>query len=406
MTKPWHVFRVCSLVTLTSLSPFFSTANAQDDRGQSIRVGETQVTPALGLDFVTVDNIYRTLNDPESANGLVVSPSVSWNADRRLLELRASYSGSYGAFSESILDYVDHQLTLAANASPAKRHRGSVAFNYSRSHEPIGTGQTALDSNQSDQVVSNDVSLVTRYTYGNRTAKGNLGGGLRLSTQTFNDVGTITQGDDNSVLRPFAFFSYRVSPDTRLRAEIEYTVFDYDEDRRDRVETAFLVGLDLAPAARTGGRIRVGVSNANFETAGISDRSQFIADINFYYRVREYSRFNLVFNRKLETVDEDATGAGESIVDNASLSWNHDWSSLVSSTTRIGLSVVDRECPNIDTATSDLGFSLKTNIRRWLTLGAGVNYVKRNADLCDTTQASDASDYDLTSFRVFLRTTL
>lgn len=404
MTKNWRAVQFFFAVTLAL--PLSSGVVAQDFDGQSFKFGETDVTPELRLDFVSIDNAYNTNDNLVSNTGVVASPSVNWKADRRLLAISATYNGKYGSFSESNLNFADHGLAFRVNALPAKRHRTSAAFKFNRIHEEIGTGQSVLVTDQQDQIVVNNTSLEAQYTFGARAAKGNLGGGLTIGTQTYSGDESIIRGDDNSTLRPYAFFSYRISPDTRLRAEVRYSILDYDEDRRDRSETAFLVGLDLAPAARTGGSLRIGVSNASYDTAGISDRSQLIADIKLYYRIRAYSRLNLAFNRKLETVDADDTGAGESLVDTAVLSWNHSWSQRISSSVRLGLNLVDRDCPNIDTSTRNAGFSMGTKIRRWLTLGAGVNSKSRVADLCNTTQPADSADFEQVSYSVFVKATL
>lgn len=390
-------------VCLTVLS---AGLQAQDFEGQSFKLGETDLTPEVRIDYVSLDNTYRTPNDPVASTGLVVSPAVNWQADRRLLSLRATYVGEFGAFSESILNYADHSLTARIDASPGTRHRTFAAFTFSQEHEAIGTGQSELDPNLPDQIVASNVILASGYTFGAPSARGNVGAGLTLGSQTFNDVGILTRGDDNSELKPSVFFSYRLSPDTRFRAELSYSILDYEEDRRDRSELAFTTGLDLAATSRTGGRLRFGVSNAAYETAGISDRSQFIANVNLYYRPRTYTRFDLVFTRDLDTVATDATGAGESLVDKASLGWRHNWSSRFSTNLRTELQQVDRECPNIDTATRTIGLSFAVKIRRWVSVGAGVANTQRTATLCNEFLDPDSADYDRTALSVSLSATL
>ena len=379
---------------------------AQEPDGQSFRIGDTELIPEATIKFVHNDNIYNSHENPTESSGVVVSPSVNWVADRRLLKLSASYSGAYGVYDESILNFTDHNLSFRAAALPAKRHRAFAEFNFSRSHEEIGTGQTVSDPDVTDEVVSNTTSLEAGYVFGSSNAKGNIGGGLILSTQTFNDLGEVTEGDDNSVLKPYAFLSYRLSADTRLVGEVRYSVFDFEEDRRDRAELAFLTGVDLNPTARSGGRIRLGVSRAVFDTQGISDRTTLISDISVYYNIRTYSKLNLTYNRRLQTLDDDDSGAGEAIVDNLRFSWNHNWSARVFSTVGYGLSINDRECPNIDTTTNGYGFSLNTKIRRWLTVGAGVDLRQRTADYCDNSQEIESADSDQTIMSVFVKSTL
>lgn len=379
---------------------------AQNFEGQPFRLGDTELIPEIRLDYVTVDNTFRTADDPTESTGFLVSPSVMWKADRRLLELSATYRGQYASYSESILNFTDHELELRVSAAPGSRHRTFAEFNFSQEHEDIGTGQTLFNTGVDDQIVETGVSLQLGYAFGAASAKGNVGGGFLVGSTSYNDVGTLTDGDDNSVVRPYAFFSYRLSPDTRLRTEIRAANRDYDADNRDRSELTYLVGLDLAATDRTGGTLLVGVTDADYDQAGISSTNQVVANINLYYKPRSTSRFDIRFNRDLDTVDDDPDGSGESIVDTARLRWRQEWTRRFSTTLNLERVQRDRECPNVDTTTDTLGLEFGVNIRRWLSVGAGVGTDHRSADACDPTEEPGIRDYDRTTIGVHLTATL
>ena len=57
---------------------------AQSNSSQSIQVGEGRgrITPTLRLDFVSIDNTFRTTENLVDSTGLIVAPSVSWVVDR------------------------------------------------------------------------------------------------------------------------------------------------------------------------------------------------------------------------------------------------------------------------------------------------------------------------------------
>lgn len=394
--------KTSAYLALLCASQFLSNASAQEAGNASIKLGETRVIPELRLDYVSIDNTFNTANSPIEATGVILSPSVEWQADRRLLQLSASYSGAFGSYSESILDFNDHNLAFRVDAAPGVRHRAFGEFSVTKTHEDLGTGQATFVENPTEQVVSTRVKLRTRYTFGVPSAKGNAGGGVDIGTQIFNDVGTITDGDDNSEITPYVFFSYRLSPDTRLVTQVNFKLTDYDQDRRDRTEIGFLAGLELTATARTGGSVKFGVSRANFKAAGISDTSQLISDVNLYFKPRSYSRFDLVFNRSFLTVDEDATGSGASLVNDARLSWRHEWTSRFSTLASLKSNQVERNCPNNDSVNNTAGLELNVKVRRWLTLGAGVSSVSRSTDLCDTTIPADEFDTDRTTIGVHI----
>jgi len=372
----------------------------------SVQVGESELTPSVRVDYVTVDNAFNTSSNLVETTGFLISPGLEWKADRRLLELTASYKGEYASFSESDVNYTDHKLALRADARPGSKHRVFGSFSIDNQHEAIGTGQTAFVSGVTEQIVSTGVELQGEYAYGSANAQGNVGGGLVIATETFNSVGNLTTGDDNTEVRPYAFFTYRLSPDTRLRTQVNLGILDFDEDRRDRTELTFLVGLDLAASARTGGTVRIGVNQANYDTGQIDDTNTLVSDINLYFKPRSFSRFDLTFNRSLRTVDNEPNGAGESIVSIARLGWRHEWSSRFSTLASWRLNRTQRECPNNDTATNTAGIEFDVSVRRWLSVGAGVASVRRKAALCDPTLTIDAFDYDRLTFGVHLKATL
>ena len=392
------VFVMCTLTT--------DKLYAQNFEGQSFALGETKLIPELRLDYVSTDNAFRDAEDTVDATGFVVSPALQWQADRRLLELSATYRGAYGVFSESELDFTDHDLRARVEAAPGIRHRTSAEFRVLQEAEELGTGQTAFVFDADELVVETNTTLDLAYAFGAREARGNIGGGLRLGDRSFNTVGDVTDGDDFTLAGPFGFFSYRLSPDTRLRAEIRFATLDFDADSRDRDTTSFIVGADLAATDRTGGRIRVGVSESQFDSDAVSDETTLITDISFYYRPVSFSRFDFIFNRDFETVDEDTNGVGESVIDDIRFTWSHDWTGRFSTRLSLESDGIDRECPNIDTLTNSASLEFSVNIRRWISVGAGAGTERRTADAC--AEAGDLSDfeYDRTRFGVHLRATL
>jgi hypothetical protein len=368
---------------------------------------EVPLVPAtIRLDYVTVDNTFNTPTNPVESTGIVVAPSIQWKGNRRLLEITASYAGKYGSYSESILNFTDHDLRFRLQAELATRHRGFGELVVNQSHEPIGTGQASLTNSVTDQIVVTDVIAQAGYIYGAKTAKGNIGAGIALGTKTFENIDILTDGDDNSLIRPYAFFTYRLSPDTKFHSEIRYLIRDFDDNLRDVDEVTLLTGLDLNPTARTGGSIRFGVSKANFDTAGVPDSSTFVSAINVYYNPRSYSRFSLAFSRGLVIVDNSQNGVGESVQSIANLQWNHNWTGRFSTTASLGFDLIDRDCPNVDTVGSSGGVEFDLSIRRWLSVGAGVGTRNLKTEGCESAIDSEDFNADRTTIGLYVKATL
>lgn len=397
------MFRPLLLASLGLMASSLQTALAQE---VSVKVGESSLTPTLRLDYVSNDNVFNSADNPVESTGLVLSPAIEWSAERRLLKIRGNYLGEFGSFAESGRDYDDHRLSLRIDASPGIRHRTFGVFSVRKATEAFGTGQTAFEESFSGQIERTNVLLEAGYRYGAQSAKGNVGGGVRIGTETYSDLGAITRGDDNTEMTPYAYFSYRLSADTKLFTELSFKVTDYDEDRRDRNEIGFSTGVELAATERSGGAVAVGVSRADYDTEGVSDTSQVISEINLYFRPRSYSELQFKFSRSFVTVDEDDTGPGASLVNKANLDWTHEWTSRFSTLLTTQLSQTERTCPNNDSSTSSVGLEFDVKIRRWLSVGAGINNFSRSATVCDPSIADDAFDSDSTKVGVHLKGTL
>ena len=382
-------------------------ASAQSFEGQPVRLGATRLIPEVRLEYENVDNAFRSNDNEVDADGFIVAPAVSFEADRRLLELNATYRGRFGTFSESALDFVDHDLRASVEAKPATRHNVSANFRYLQEAEDFGTGQAIFETNADDQIIDRTASLNFGYAYGAAAAQGNIGGGLTLVDRTFSGLDDITDGDDSTSIGPFVYFSYRVSPDTRLRLEARFLDRDFDADNRDRSEIGLFAGADLAATDRTGGSVRLGVTESDFDLAGVNNRTTFVADVNVYFQPTSRTRLDLLFGRDFQTVDQAVDGVGESVVDDFRLSWRQNWTARFSTRVNFDVDNIDRECPGtVDTLTSGGSIDFDVNIRRWLSVGAGYGFTRRTADVCDAGQDNDSFEFDLNSYTVHVTATL
>ena len=371
----------------------------------SFKLGETEVTPAVRLDYVSIDNLYRKATDEVSGSGVLIKPELTWQANRRLLSLTAQYSGDYGTFSEDGLDYDNHYLGLTGVGEVSSKQRFLTTLTFSKNTEPQGTGQTSSVLTPLDeQIETSAVAARAEYTYGARDSRGNLRGGLIVGSVDYSNLEEFTDGDDYSYVRPYGVFSLRLSPDTRLLTELRFTSFDYDDDFRDRDQVALLVGVEMSASSKLSGDARVGVAKASFDENSDSDTTELIAEVGMQYSPVSYSRFNIDFNRSLETEDQSADS---SIDDSASIVWIHDWSSRFQTRSTVSLDNTDRECPSVDDQTLGFGLELNFQVRRWLQFGISGAQLSRTVTDCDDTTADlEELDYDRSVIGAHIRATL
>ncbi len=384
------------------------SADALSQEAASFKLGETNLTPAVRVDYVSIDNVYRKASDEVSGTGVHVKPELVWSADRRLLTFDALYSGDYASFSEDGLDYDNHYLRLRGIGDISSRQRFLASLSVTNFAEEQGTGQASgvLDV-LDEQVEVTGVFGRAEYTYGARNSRGNLTGGVILGSLSYSNLEAFTDGDDYTFVRPYGVFSLRLSPDTRFLTELRFTAFDYDDDARDRDEVALLTGVEMSASSKLSGDARIGVAKASFDQDSDNDTTELIAEVGLQYSPVSYSRFDISFDRSFETEDNNVDNIGRAIDDTAGIVWTHDWSSRFQTRTTLSLDNSDRECPNVDDQTVAFEIELNYQVRRWLQFGiSGTQESRSITDCVDTPAVLEALDYDRSVVGAHVRATL
>lgn len=396
------------LIPLVAAGTLLMSAGVQAQEAASIKVGETQLTPAVRLDYLSIDNLYRKGINPVSGSAVLVKPELVWRADRRLLTLDAMYSGEYGTFSEDGLDYDNHNFRLRGYANLSSKQRLSTSLSFLKRVEEQGTGQAdTLLIAQDEQIEISGITAQAEYGYGALDALGNLRGGLSVGSVSYANLAEITNGDDYSFIEPYGIFSLRLSPDTRILAEVRFATYDFDDNRRDRSQVSLLTGLELSATSKLSGDARIGVTKATFDQNNNDDTTALIAEVGLVYSPVSYSQFRIDFDRDLQTVDQSSNNAGRYVFDDATIAWTHAWSSRFQTLATFNLTNTDRECPGIDGQTMGVGLELNLQVRRWLQFGISGAQTNRTVTSCDgTTAGLEALEYDRSVVGAHIRATL
>lgn len=366
---------------------------AQELEGAFIPWGETKLYPSIGLSVGSNSNTFLTADNEISSSNFLVSPEIEWVADRRLLEIRGAYKGGYTLSSESVLSSADHGLSLDTSASLDKRKRieGSLFFN--TGHQTLGTGFT--DDNNlivREQTLTRDIGGLVRYVYGAKGAKGNIIVGLDLLDHAFTNQEELTSGRDYFRLQTNGVFSLRLSPDTRALIEGRFASYDYTSDIYDRTDTSALLGLTFNPTGKSGGSIKLGLTNNDFESTTFSNASFAIAELDLYYAIKPYSKLNIAIDRRFDSDNTSSllTDAANAIRELASVQWQHFWNSKISSTVAASRLAIIRDCPGSNNETVSGTFEVVYRSRRWLEFGLGASTSNRSEITCDVESLAES----------------
>ena len=411
-TPPRHRPRAFALALCGLGGLCVGGAWAQDlDGQQPVRVGDAALYPALRIDYLVDDNVGLRSDDEVDGTAVVVSPRLDFVADRRLLELRAFYSGRFSQGSLDPLDYADHTLGIGVDAEFDARRRASVSLAVARNHQDLGLELTRGRADEFDEAVElNDTVFDARFTYGANDARGNLVGGLRLGDVSYTNLSAVTDGLDYTRVEPYAQFGYRLSGATRAVLEVGFGSYDFADGDADRDETNVGAGVRFAPSGKLRGAFLLGVSNADYANDAVDDESAFTASADIDWLVREYATISLDLSRAFDNLSPRATEAGEgqSIRTETRLGWNHSWSDRFATSAFVRLVDVARACPELPTTTGSAGGEFGLSVRRWLTLGASASWVTRTSDDCPNVsgEAEEAFDFDRTVLGAYVRATL
>ena len=381
-----------------------------DPDGQSVKLGETDLVPSLRIDFLSTDNTFRTADNEIDSTTVVVSPQVNWYAERRLIDLRASYQGSFAQSSEDAPDYADHLLGFSANVEFNSKNRSFASIAFSSEHDDIGSGvlSNITESDPLDVAETSNFRLSAAHTFGARSARGNLTGGLRVESRNFRNQPTFTAGRDHLRIEPFARFSYRASADTRFIIGGRLANFTFDNDINDRLDGTLFAGVNFAATGKLSGIFRIGATQSSFSESERSDETSLFLDADLLYRPSDFSQLRLGLRRDVDN-DRGSFTALESALDTTlTASWDHQWSSRISTRAAIEVEDFDATCPEPSDTVTTPSFELEFALRRWISFGLSASAEQRDVSDCDNTAIDDQGldEYDRQDFGVFVRGSL
>ena len=374
-----------------------------------LQVGEADLVPSVQIGYYSTSNAFRSSTNQLESTGVIVSPSARIIAERRGLELEFGYEGRFGSYSVDELNFDDHELYFNANALLGARKRAEFRAFLAQGHDDLGEGTTRGVAGIGDEQVRHvSAGIEGSYTFGAKTARLNVTGGLLLETFDYQNRSDILLGRDFSEISPYGEVSFRLSADTRATTEIRLRSVNSDSGLYDRIELQGLVGLRFRNTGKSGGAFKVGVSNASYDDSGVADRSFLTASAQLYILPTSFSRFDLNVSRKLSDIEEVNRDAdtGQSINDLASIRWTHNWSGFVRTETLLSLNNDNRDCPELGSKSTVAQFDVFYDVLSWMEIGVGLSQTNRSGDDCTGNVATIDLDYDRQDARIFVNLSL
>jgi polysaccharide biosynthesis protein VpsM len=367
----------------TKPKPSFDAKEFADTGRQSpapIEAGPFYIYPTLGIGIGRDSNVTKANSNEIASTGTLITPSIVADllndGDRYLF----GYNGKFLRYADSKEnDTNSNELQFQAQNTYSSRLSSLLFANLLYAEDATGT--TASGSSTPDRYRS--LGLKGLINYGAAEATGRIELEAGLQNKRYSNNQNVTQFLDQDSLSAAARFFYRVAPRTSVVFEARAQNFDYvvNPNLQNSKEYRLYTGLTWDASDSLAGSVKVGMLNKKYDLATRGDFSKFSYEALLRFMPLSYSSIEL---SALRTPSE-GTGAGSFLLDDVlNASWNHAWSSYLSSRLIFGYVKSDYQgiSRNDDTYSSGVSFDYK--LTRWLKTGAEFKYEKRNSTI--TTQ--------------------
>lgn len=365
-----------AVVAALAVSPVSALQPAMVD------MGPFKVVPQLSVNTGYDDNLFLTENQEKESWVTILTPSVQFIAQDGPNKYTVSYALAKGVYHDSTDDnFLDHNLAAEANLEFNGRNALDVRAGFVRGHESRGTGL-----NQGNNALFNpkpvkyeERSLDARYTYGAEDAQGRVELAAGYDNREYVSFREQNAARDRATGQVGATFYYRVAPKTQALFEIRRKRVDYDliSSPLDSTETTYLAGATWEATAKTTGSVKIGQTDKDFERSTVEGNNDVHWEVSLDWSPRTYSTVSLVTSKKPEETDSNGTYIDRT---GLRLSWEHEWTSFVSSEIAVARLNSDYFGSTREDDEDAFTVRLNYNMRRWLDLGLNYAYSDRDSN--------------------------
>ena len=377
----------CKKIALVVLCATSRIAAAQDD---SEAAKPISIEPALLVELRYDENIFRSARDVTSSLISIVSPRLDVVARPSNQRFEFSYRGDIAWYRESeVDDYDDHFFEGGAYLSLGQRANFDLVATLDEAHENRGTGLSeGFDPSLNIPPKPDEYRrqrLLGRFSFGNDESVGRLVVDAVASDLGYTNNRDRTRFYDRIDTYGNATFYLRVLPGTSLMLDARVTDIDWQNDRPlepglDNTEYRFFVGITWDTSGAITGTLKGGIMEKDFVEPTRGDYSDPSWDAHIRWSPRSYSHFDFRSAR----LPSETNGFG-SFIDNRvnSISWEHEWNSRIQSSLSVSDWRMDYRDSTIERQQDLTQYSLTLSyeMRRWLTLEAGVEVNSRESNI-------------------------
>lgn len=357
----------------------FPSTTAPASGPASVQVAGTPFffMPYLGLAAGYDDNLFLSSTNEKASTLYVFSPGFRLDARDPNKVIQLSYQSQIGRYGQSDDDdYVDHTLRTQFDIALNRSNFLRFGVDYLRNHDPRGSTDRPVAGRPDKYRLTNP--YVT-YALGAPGAAGRVEVYYNYMDKQYLNNRETTVGSDRQSEEFGGAFYWRVMPRTYVLVEARETRISYQlpSSPLDANERRIYGGVTWEATAATTGTLKVGNLKRRFD----SDLPNFSGtswEGIITWAPRTYSKFDFYTARQ----SNESTGLGSFILSSiAGVSWNHAWSSVIS--TGVDYRHQKDEYQGFDRSdkTNILGLKVGYKFRRWLTLGAEYSHTQRDSNV-------------------------
>ena len=350
---------------------------AEQSARAGVQLGTTPlfVTPYMGVAVGRDDNLFLSNVNEKSSTVYLFSPGFSLDARGSASVFQLKYQGQAGRYPQSDPDnYVDHTARALLDFAFDRRNFLRLGLDYIYSHDPRGSTDRPI-AGRPDRYRLVTPSIT--YAFGAPGARGRVEVYASEADRRYLNNRATTEVSDREATEVGAAVYVRVAPRTYVLGEVRHTEIDYrlpavpasGEERR------YYGGVSWEATAATVGTLKVGRLERKFDTAGEDTASSWEGIVS--WSPRTYSKFDFFTSRQTN----ESTGLGRFILSSiAGVSWNHAWSSVLSTGVDLRLQKDDYRGFDRRDEIRSLGLRAGYKFRRWLTIGAEYTHTNRDSN--------------------------
>lgn len=342
----------------------------------AIEMGAVSLTPTLDASLAYDDNIRESGINPINSWVTTIAPTVLFSAQDHANTYQLGYSFNSQFFhSSSDNNNTDHHLSANTHWEFGDANRLDLSAGY----------DDMEDVQDTTNLLENDMYHTTYvggvYGLGSEAAIFHVDLGVNNAWKRYDNTGTLNKDRENDKLGLQATGYYAITPILSALLEVRQNDYDYilASFKLDSTSSYYLAGLKWELSELTTGLVKVGRVEKDFDHASFDDPSENTWDVGVSWKPLSYSTFTLSASRD---INEGSVTENFIKATNTSLTWNHSWTSYLSSD--INIMRIKEDYDNVEQRQDDtdqLGLNLTYEFRRWLKAGIGYTYRERDSNV-------------------------